>query len=59
MLAEFVIFVSTICKDNIIYAHVEKTKDMKNWSQFYVPIIKDCKKSRIIGIKTERGVKLK
>ena len=48
---EFVIFISTICMNNTIYAHaVSKNDNFESVEDYYVPIVKDCTKSSIIGI---------
>ena len=48
---EFVIFISTICVNNTIYAHgVKMNNQLKIVEDYYVPIVKDCTKSSIIGI---------
>lgn len=57
---EFVMFVSTICMNNIIYAHVAKMNPSGAIvSNYYMPISKDCKKTKVLGIIESRGTKKK
>lgn len=62
-MTEFIIFIATVCQNNVIYAHVNqydwKDTNLKNPISYYVPIVKNCKSAQVLGVISDVDVELR